>query len=195
VATSASNGVGRLLCWGLLAWLSLLGSGNASDNQAWDALREGRALLLLRHASAPGIGDPPSFQLGDCTTQRNLSEPGREESRRWGELLRTQQITQPRLYSSRWCRARETAQAMRLGPVEPLPALDSFFTSRTSASQQTAELLVQINGLAHGAPMVLVSHQVNITALTGIYPASGEGLILALPLGAPARVLARIPTP
>ena len=185
----------RLVVWGMLAWLSLPGSGYASDSLAWDALREGRALLLLRHASAPGIGDPASFQLGDCTTQRNLSEQGREESRRWGELLRRQRIEQPRLFSSRWCRARDTAREMGLGAVEPLPALDSFFASRARARQQTAELVAQVNGLARGAPIVLVSHQVNISALTGMYPASGEGLILALPLGDPAQVLARIPPP
>jgi phosphohistidine phosphatase SixA len=185
----------HLLGWVLLAWLSLPGSGYASDSQAWDALREGRALLLLRHASAPGFGDPASFQLDDCTTQRNLSEQGREESRRWGTLLRSQRIEQPRLFSSRWCRARDTAREMGLGAVEPLAALDSFFASRARASQQSAELVAQVNGLARGAPMVLVSHQVNISALTGIYPASGEGLILALPLDVPAQVLARIPAP
>ncbi|WP_172150894.1 histidine phosphatase family protein [Pseudomonas tumuqii] len=185
----------RLVGWVLLAWLSLPGFAYASDSQAWDALREGRALLLLRHASAPGFGDPANFQLGDCTTQRNLSEQGREESRRWGTLLRSQWIEQPRLFSSRWCRARDTAQEMDLGAVEAMPALDSFFASRARASQQTAELVAQVNSLARGAPMVLVSHQVNISALTGIYPASGEGLILALPLGVPAQVLARIPAP
>ena len=183
----------RLLGWVLLAWLSQ--PSYASDSQAWDALREGRALLLLRHASAPGFGDPANFQLDDCTTQRNLNEQGREESRRWGTLLRSQWIEQPRLFSSRWCRARDTAQEMGLGTVQPLPALDSFFASRARASQQTAELVAQVNGLARGAPMVLVSHQVNISALTGIYPTSGEGLILVLPLGVPAQVLARIPAP
>jgi phosphohistidine phosphatase SixA len=185
----------RLAVWGLLAWLSLPGSSYASDSQAWDALREGRALLLLRHASAPGFGDPANFQLDDCTTQRNLSSQGREESRRWGALLRSQRIEQPRLFSSRWCRARDTAREMHLGTVEPMPALDSFFANRARASQQTAELVAQVNGLARGAPMVLVSHQVNISALTGSYPASGEGLILALPLDVPAQVLARIPAP
>lgn len=185
----------HLLGWVLLACLSLHGCAYASDSQAWDALREGRALLLLRHASAPGFGDPANFQLGDCTTQRNLSEQGREESRRWGALLRSQRIEQPRLFSSRWCRARDTAREMHLGKVQPLPALDSFFANRARASQQTAELVAQVNGLARGAPMVLVSHQVNISALTGSYPASGEGLILALPLDIPAQVLARIPAP
>lgn len=190
-----ATSVSKVLGWVLLACLSLPGFGYASDSLAWDALREGRALLLLRHASAPGFGDPPGFRLGDCTTQRNLSEQGREESRRWGELLRRQGIERPRLFSSRWCRARDTAKEMGLGAVAPLPALDSVFASRARAWPQTEELLAQVNGLAQGAPMVLVSHQVNISVLTGIHPASGEGLILALPLGVPAQVLARIPAP
>ncbi len=81
---------------------------------------------------------------------------------------------------------------MGIAAVQALPALDSFFQTPTTAREQTAALIEQVNAQARGAPMVLVSHQVNITALTGIYPASGEGLILALPLQAPARVLARI---
>jgi hypothetical protein len=84
---------------------------------------------------------------------------------------------------------------MGLGPVEPLPPLDSFFENRTTANQQMDALLAQINAMPAGVARVLVSHQVNITALTGIYPASGEGLIIALPLTRPAKVLARIDPP
>ncbi|UTW08294.1 histidine phosphatase family protein [Pseudomonas benzenivorans] len=179
----------------LLAWLALPGAAQASEREAWDALREGRAVLLLRHATAPGMGDPANFRLGDCSTQRNLDQRGRDEARRWGQLLRNQGISRPRLLSSRWCRARDTAQQMDLGPVEPLPALDSFFAARARAKAQTAELVERVNALMPGTVMVLVSHQVNITALTGVYPASGEGLILARPLVLPAQVLARIPPP
>ncbi|MCY1549583.1 hypothetical protein D9M68_857570 [compost metagenome] len=179
----------------MLGWLALLTCVQASDSEAWSSLRDGRAVLLLRHATAPGIGDPANFQLGDCTTQRNLSQQGREEAQRWGKLLRSQWIEQPRIFSSRWCRAQDTASEMGVGAVEPLPALDSFFETRERAQQQTAELIEQLNAMARGAPIVLVSHQVNISALTEVYPASGEGLILALPLSAPAQVLARIPPP
>ncbi|GAB3390290.1 hypothetical protein GCM10027514_33520 [Azotobacter armeniacus] len=84
---------------------------------------------------------------------------------------------------------------MQLEAVQPLPALDSFFESAERAELQTHELREAINALPRGGPVVLVSHQVNITALSWIYPASGEGLILALPLTVPAKVLARIPPP
>lgn len=177
--------------------VGLLSSGlvQADEQQAWTSLREGRALLLMRHATAPGVGDPAGFTLGDCSTQRNLNEQGRAEGRRWGERLRSLGIERPQLLSSRWCRAQDTAQAMGLGPVEALPPLDSFFENRTTANQQMDALLAQINAMPAGVARVLVSHQVNITALTGIYPASGEGLIIALPLTRPAKVLARIDPP
>jgi len=161
----------------------------------WQALREGRALLLLRHANAPGLGDPPGFVLDDCSTQRNLDEHGRAQARRWGELLREKGLTRVRLLSSRWCRALDTAQQMALAPVEPLPALDSFFASPTSERLQTAALREALTELEPGEVAVLVTHQVNITALTGIFPQSGEGLILARPLAVAPKVLARVAPP
>ncbi|MEX6503313.1 histidine phosphatase family protein [Pseudomonas zhanjiangensis] len=179
----------------LLLWLGIAGGVLAGEEQAWEALREGRAVLLLRHAIAPGTGDPANFRLDDCATQRNLDQTWREQARRWGALLRSQGISRARLFSSRWCRARDTALAMDLGPVEPLPALDSLFRARPRAAQQSAELVEWVNGLMPGTVMILVSHQVNIRALTGLYPASGEGLILARPLTLPARLLARIAPP
>ncbi|MBQ1559043.1 MAG: histidine phosphatase family protein, partial [Pseudomonas sp.] len=84
---------------------------------------------------------------------------------------------------------------MQRGPVQSLAALDSFFGTPEDGAEQTAELIRSINQLPAGAPLVLISHQVNITALTGIFPASGEGLILALPLRPRAEPLARRPAP
>ncbi len=156
----------------LVALLFVVGPLQADDGDAWQALREGRALLLLRHANAPGLGDPPGFVLDDCSTQRNLDEYGRAQARRWGELLREKGLTRVRLLSSRWCRALDTAQQMALAPVEPLPALDSFFASPTSERLQTAALREALTELEPGEVAVLVTHQVNITALTGIFPQS-----------------------
>lgn len=78
----------RAVAW-LLALCLLSGTVQASDKHAWTALREGRAVLLLRHATAPGTGDPANFQLNDCRTQRNLNQLGREQAQRWGQLLRS----------------------------------------------------------------------------------------------------------
>jgi phosphohistidine phosphatase SixA len=165
------------------------------ERDAWQALREGRAILVLRHATAPGLGDPPGFLIEDCKTQRNLSQQGRAEAQRWGERLREAGLTEVRLFSSRWCRALESAEHMALGPVEPLPALDSFFASPANEQSHTAALRQAIERLQAGEIAVLVTHQVNITALTGIFPQSGEGLILARPLAATPVVLARIAPP
>ncbi|WP_408101067.1 histidine phosphatase family protein [Stutzerimonas sp. VN223-3] len=167
----------------------------AANDEAWSALREGRAVLLLRHATAPGVGDPPGFVLEDCSTQRNLNHVGRLEAQRWGDLLRQQRISRPRVLSSRWCRALETAEQMGLAMAEPLPALDSFFAQSDRRNVQTATLRQLVNSLPAAPPVVLITHQVNITALTGVVPRSGEGLILALPVTDPPNVLAKIPPP
>ncbi|WP_028239424.1 histidine phosphatase family protein [Stutzerimonas azotifigens] len=185
--------------WRWLLSLAVAGLGSLvwaqPPDAAWQALAQGRAVLMVRHATAPGFGDPPGYRLDDCSTQRNLNDVGRGEARRWGELLRRQGIERARVFSSRWCRARETAELMGLGPVNALPALDSFVDDRSREAVQTAELRRHLANLEPGPPVVLVAHQVNITALTGGWARSGEGLILALPLAEPPQVLARIPPP
>jgi phosphohistidine phosphatase SixA len=152
-------------------------------------------VLLLRHATAPGLGDPPGFVLEDCSTQRNLNHVGRLEAQQWGDLLRQKRTSRPRVLSSRWCRALETAEQMGLAMAEPLSALDSFFAQSDRRNVQTATLRQLINSLPTAPPVVLITHQVNITALTGVVPRSGEGLILAVPVTDSPNVLAKIPPP
>ncbi|MBD2839100.1 histidine phosphatase family protein [Pseudomonas sp. JM0905a] len=180
----------------ILTLIALLALPLAADQKsAWQALREGKAFLLLRHTTAPGAGDPEGFRLGDCSTQRNLSDRGRQEARRWGKLLVRRKVEQPRLYTSNWCRAQDTAQEMGLGAVETLSALDSFFSDPDSQAAQTVELRKAIDKVPKDRPVVMVSHQVNIKALTGVEPRNGEGLIIELPLAEPPKVLARIRQP
>ncbi len=153
------------------------------DTAAWDALRTG-AIVLFRHANAPGIGDPATFRIGDCGTQRNLDASGREQARRIGERLRAQRVAVGKVLASQWCRTRETAELAFPGRVTPEPAFNSFFQDRDNAPEQTAAaraLLLQWNG--PGA-LVVVTHQVNISALTGTYTASGEGIVLRRSSGA-----------
>lgn len=178
-----------------IALLICINCANADTDSAWPALREGQAVLLMRHASAPGIGDPPEFVLGDCTTQRNLDERGRMQAQRWGELLRANQITQPRVFSSRWCRAMDTAELLRFDSVQALPLLDSFFVKRGQRDMQTQELRKFMDSLQGSPTAVLITHQVNITALTGIVPRSGEALVLELPITDSPKILARVLAP
>ncbi|WP_114377602.1 histidine phosphatase family protein [Elioraea thermophila] len=140
-------------------------------------LRAGRAALLMRHALAPGTGDPPGFRLDDCATQRNLSERGRAQARAWGEALRTMGLERATVLSSAWCRCRETAELLGLGPVAHHPALDSFFADRAREAERTAALRSLLRDWRGGA-LVLVTHQVNITALTRLVPAQGGAVVV-----------------
>ena len=176
---------------------------SASASQApradiWQALRTGRGYaVLLRHALAPGTGDPPGFQLGDCSTQRNLSAEGRRQSVAIGAQWRRERMPVDRVLTSRRCRARDTARLLAVGPVTAYPALDSSFTvSSTVASQRTAKVRALIaRHRGERGVLVLVGHQVNITALTGLVPSSGEAIVVkAGPRGA-LRVVGTLPAP
>ena len=165
-------GIALYLAFGSPAW---------ADENLWQALRSGAAVGLLRHALAPGGGDPAHFNVADCATQRNLSAAGREQARAIGAAFRRNGITTARVWSSRWCRSLDTARLLDPGPVEPFPPLDSFFADRERAAPQTTALRAFLSRPYTGPPRVLVTHQVNITALTNVVPRSGE-LIVVQPL-------------
>ncbi|MCT7656752.1 histidine phosphatase family protein [Oceanimonas sp. NS1] len=123
-----------LLIMHLLIMLLLPGTAQAvTDDDAWQALQQGRAMLLMRHANAPGIGDPPGFVLDRCNTQRNLDACGRAQAEAWGERLRQHGITQARVYSSQFCRSLDTARLLNVGEVIPAPELNSFFPDEADA--------------------------------------------------------------
>jgi phosphohistidine phosphatase SixA len=170
----------RLARWILLVvLLSVIQAYAAGDETAlWEALRSGNHLALLRHAVAPGTGDPSDFQIGDCTTQRNLSDAGRAQSERIGARFRANAIERAQVLSSQWCRCVETAKLLGLGPVRELPLLNSFFRSDERREPKTRQLRQWISERDLSQPLVLVTHQVNITALTDVYPQSGELVII-----------------
>ncbi|KXO07076.1 hypothetical protein J122_3571 [Marinobacter excellens LAMA 842] len=183
----------NVLILGLLMLLSLLSlQSEAAESEAWTALAEGRAVLMMRHALAPGTGDPGGFDLEDCSTQRNLNSVGREQARSWKPFLESRGIAEARVFSSQWCRCLDTAREMEMGEVTGWPALNSFFRNRGDGDTQTRQTIALVNELEPGAAVILVSHQVNVTALTGVFPASNEGVILALPLSENPTVLARV---
>jgi broad specificity phosphatase PhoE len=157
-----------------LAALSLLAARGARADELWSEFRRGEMLALMRHAAAPGTGDPSDFRLRDCSTQRNLSEEGRAQARRIGENIHRNGIEEAAVYSSQWCRCLDTARALNLGEVREQPLLNSFFGSPGQSETRSRETLAWIRSLISGGPIVLVTHQVNITGLTGVFPASGE---------------------
>lgn len=136
-------------------------------------------VILLRHALAPGVGDPPNFQLNDCSTQRNLSQEGRRQAVRLGEAIRSRKIPVARVLSSQWCRCLETAQLMDVGKVEPFPPLNSFFENRSQSYRQTAQVRQFLWEHRHQTGVtIMISHQVNILALSEVSLGSGEGVVL-----------------
>jgi phosphohistidine phosphatase SixA len=165
----------------------------AEGEPIWGLLQRGGQVVLIRHASTgPGVGDPPGFRLDDCRTQRNLSEVGREEARRLGDAFKARGIPVGQVLSSRWCRCLETAR-LAFGTAEPWPPLDSFFDDRSRAGVQTQAVRELITERPPVGNLILVSHQVNITALTGLAPAPGEIVVLTPLGGGEFRVAGRIP--
>lgn len=164
----------------VLSCLLCAAPGLAAEGEGalWDALRSGGHVALLRHAIAPGTGDPPEFTLGHCSTQRNLSDEGRDQAARIGARFRANGIRTARVFSSQWCRCLETARLLQLGPVIELPALNSFFRRYELREPQTRALQDWLAAQDLGEPVVLVTHQVNITAVTNVYPSSGELVII-----------------
>lgn len=160
----------------LLLVFGLLWPGIVAAND-WEALGEPGAFVLMRHAQAPGTGDPAAFVLEDCATQRNLDDAGRAQARAIGAAFRAQGIAFDAVLSSQWCRCRETAELLDLGPVEAVPAFNSFFADFSDREPRTAEARAMLEARA-GSRLIVVTHQVNISALTGRGTRSGEALVV-----------------
>ncbi len=166
----------------LLSCLSLQ-SAYANELAIWDKLQGTNPkgyVLLLRHTLAPGVGDPENFKLNDCSTQRNLSQVGREDAKSVGDWLKRRDIKITRVESSRWCRAKETAQLLDIGRVRLNPNLDSLFDSQDPAKAiQTVRVKKQIVDWRNKSGLlVLVGHFINIGAVTGVGVGSGEGVLV-----------------
>lgn len=173
--------------------LSIAPASNA-QNTTLQQLTSGQHFALLRHALAPGFGDPEHFTLNDCSTQRNLSNAGRRQAERIGARLRAIGITSARVVSSEWCRCLDTARLLGLGTVQRLPVLNSFFAHPTKRESQTAALTTWLATQSLQPPLIIVTHQVNIAALVGQGAQSGELLIVDMETGGKFQVVATIPT-
>lgn len=151
----------------------------ATEKELIQQMRDGGAVLMIRHAQAPGIGDPSDFKVDDCSTQRNLDEQGREQARAIGEWLRARGIQNVKLYSSQWCRCLETARLMKLGTVAPMPALNSFFEKPGDRQPNLSALRKFISGnTRQGELIIMVTHQVTISGITDKWTDSGHGKLI-----------------
>ena len=153
-----------------------------ADEVAWAALKAPGAIVLFRHALAPGGGDPPGFKAGDCSTQRNLSEEGQAQAKRIGQTLRDRGIKVQAVWHSAWCRTRDSAQLafpeLQTSAMRSEPAFNSFFGDRSKEPVQTAAARKLLLAWRGPGALVVFTHQVNITQLTEIFPQSGEGIVL-----------------
>jgi phosphohistidine phosphatase SixA len=151
----------------------------ADEKTLVEQMKSGNAALMIRHALAPGIGDPEEFELGDCNTQRNLNDTGRDQARAIGNWLRSRGIEKAKIYSSQWCRCMETAQLMQMGKVTPMPALNSFFEQTENREPSLIALRAFIRDNSKpGELIIMVTHQVTISGITNKWTDSGYGKLV-----------------
>jgi broad specificity phosphatase PhoE len=160
---------------------------NTGAREFWSRAQAGGCVMLMRHAATePGIGDPPEFRLGDCRTQRNLSAEGRAFSVALGRRMAAQGVRLDAVFSSAWCRCVDTARLAfdahpQLNARSAVwPALNSFFQGQGDEATQTAAVLARLRQTPPRNTL-LVTHQVNISALTGQGTAMGEVLLCRWP--------------
>ncbi len=150
---------------------------SASLAQLLAAWRQGGVLLIRHAATESGLGDPPGFVIGQCRTQRNLSDEGRQASRAFGAWLQSQNFKPDAVRSSQWCRCQDTAR-LAFGAYEDWPALNSTFAGQGDPAAQQQALRERLSALPAGRTEVWVTHQVNMTGLTGAYPEMGEAFLV-----------------
>ena len=161
----------------VLAWLHAA----AHSGELAQRLKDGAHVLLMRHAYAPGVGDPPGYVLERCETQRVLNEEGRAQAQRAGRWLRAQGLDGARVFSSPWCRCKQTAQLLEIGGVAVEPSLASFFDSpdRAESSNKSLQAFIARSlAVSNSLPLVLVTHHVNVRALVGKDIGSGDMVLV-----------------
>lgn len=157
-------------------------SSARADEQIWSLLKSGGQVVLMRHAvTTPGAGDPPGMRLDDCSTQRNLTDEGRQHARRVGDAFRTRGISVERVLSSPWCRCIETAR-LAFGKAEIWQPLANLFGRSENEAKQVAELRALV-AQPRKVNVVLASHGSTIAALTGVSLGTGE-MVVVSPQGA-----------
>ena len=144
-------------------------------------LKDGSHVLLMRHADAPGYGDPRNYQISECSTQRNLGDLGRKQAKNTGDWLSNQGIEQAKVYSSPWCRCIDTAALLNKGAVKKEVALGSFFDDMSQAKRQTDDLvkLIAVERKRNpNMPIIMVTHHVNIQSYMGMVVNSGDMVLV-----------------
>ena len=165
----------------IIIFLSLTNGIKAEtkQNQILDILQKGGNLIFIRHAYAPGSGDPDNFNIKDCDTQRNLSDLGREQSKKIGNFFNENEIPIDFVISSEWCRCKETA-LIAFKSFETKNFLNSFYSAKFAGNKknQMKNLEKFVNGWNGNNNLVFVTHYVVISEALDYAPSSGEIVIL-----------------
>ena len=130
-------------------------------------------VLFMRHALAPGFGDPINFSIKNCNSQRNLDKRGKAQAKAIGAAIIQSAFQFNQILSSEWCRCKETAELMDLGQWETFSGLNSFFQEYADKAKTLQQLNLRLEEFKEGVTL-LVTHQVTITAITGASVGSGE---------------------
>ena len=149
-----------------------------SEDKILESLKEGGKIIFIRHAYAPGGGDPENFNINDCSTQRNLSDEGINQSILIGDFFKTKKIKIDKVLSSEWCRCRDTAK-FAFNEFETFDALNSFFSAKFAKNEkkQIEELKNYIKNWKSNKNLILVTHYVVISSMLNIAVSSGEIVI------------------
>ena len=160
----------------LFIFISLVFSNQAfSNDDLIQSLQEGGKIIFIRHAYAPGGGDPDNFDINDCTTQRNLNDDGRRQAEYIGEFFRIKKIKIDKVLSSEWCRCKETAE-IAFKNFSTNSFLNSFYSSKFAKNKdkQVKALKEYIKKFKSDKNLVLVTHYVLISEILNYGPSSGE---------------------
>ena len=179
----------------LLVVVLLASAARADEAAAWKALRQDGVVALLRHADAPGIGDPAGWRLDDCATQRNLSEGGRAEARAVGARLRQERIRIAKVLSSPWCRCLETARLADVGAVQTEATFGNAYVMSDKRVDLREGGRAVIDRWRGPGVLLVVTHGENIRALTGQSPSTGEIVVVAPGAGSALKVIGAVPPP
>ncbi|MFP4390334.1 MAG: histidine phosphatase family protein [Desulfococcaceae bacterium] len=150
---------------------------DADEAALWEALQSGGHIVMIRHALAPGSGDPPNFDVNDCATQRNLSDRGRDQARAIGAAFQEKNVPAGEVRTSAWCRCKETAE-LAFGEANVWPALNSFWQNRSAGPARVEKIQARLKQPVENGNLFLVTHYIGILNSTGEAVGSGEAVVV-----------------
>lgn len=159
----------------LIFKIYLFGNISSADTITWSEVLDQPKfnVIFLRHALAPGYGDPSEFDIRDCKTQRNLNQEGRDQAISIGTTLKMDGVSFDKIYSSEWCRCIETTTLMDIGEISMFSGLNSFFQDHYDKKETLRKLMQKLEHLDEKKRILMVTHQVVISSVTGINVGSG----------------------